>query len=159
MLTRSRQYLIGALLAAAIALAGLPAPAAAQGFLLVDLNQSSTNVTLTTTTEKDVIASNVVNLQASSAQVLVLCYAQLTTGADTTTVTPTIRRGTGIAGTVINEVNVETITAAAGSTQAFFWMGTEQRSAGALQYSCTLDQAGASADGTSLFQAIAVMAR
>lgn len=82
-------------------------------------------------------------------------WAQLTTGTNTTAVTPRIRRGTTIAGTLIGEGNPVTIGAAAGSTEDFevdvVDSGADIASA---SYVLTLQQTAASANGSCLQAAI-----
>lgn len=82
-------------------------------------------------------------------------WAQLTTGTNTTAVTPRIRRGTTITGTLIGEANPVTIGAAAGSTEDFEIdvsdLGADVASA---TYVLTLQQAGATANGSCLQAAI-----
>lgn len=152
----TRSAAIVAVLALAVLLT-LPAAAAAQGPGLFNFKTSSADVTITTTTEKDVITSDLTNTPRDEVRVVIICWAQLTTGTNTTGVTPHIRRGTGIAGTALTEANAETIKAAAGSTELFMWMASEQRAATAVQYSCTLTQAAASANGTVLQASILVL--
>lgn len=137
----------------------IPAPAAAQGPSVFDFNKATADVAIVTTTEKDIIASNLTNTPRDEVRVVILCWAQLTTGTNTTGVTPHIRRGTGIAGTLLTEANAETIKVAAGGTEMFFWMASEQRAATSIQYSCTLTQAAASANGSVLQAAILVLAQ
>jgi hypothetical protein len=142
-----------------LALMLVAASADAQGVRVLDYSCSSANVTLTTTAETVIVSSNLTATPRDEAEVVVLAYAQLTTGASTTAVTARIRRGTATSGTLVNEANAETIGPAAGSTAPYFAMFTEQRPASSLQYSLTLAQTAASANGTALQACILVLAR
>lgn len=118
---------------------------------------SATNVTLTTTSETVIISSAPVKVQRDTCLVHIRAWAQLTTGAATTTVTPRIRRGTAVGGTLVSEANAETVKAAAGSTEPFVIEAIEERSnVDMVQYSLTLAQASATGDGTALQAGIEV---
>lgn len=82
-------------------------------------------------------------------------WAELTTGTNTTSVTPRIRRGTDATGTLIGEGNPRAVAAAAGSTEEFDVEGVD---AGAdlsgATYVLTLQQAGATANGSCLRAAL-----
>jgi hypothetical protein len=145
--------------ALALALVLAAASARAQGVRVLDYSCTTTNVTLTTTAETVIISSNLTATPRDEAEVVVLAYAQLTTGAGTTAVTPRIRRGTATSGTLVNEANAETIGPAAGSTAPYFAMFTEQRPTSSLQYSLTLSQTGASGNGSALQACMLVIAR
>ena len=124
----------------------------------VGYNVSASNVTLTTTTEKVIISSGPLPLEYSGQEIVIIGWAQLTTGTDTTAVKPKIRRGTAITGTLVNEANSETVKAAAGSTEPFFCMAAESRAnENTVEYSFCLEQVGASADGTALQAGIIVL--
>lgn len=121
------------------------------------VNISATDVTITTTTETVIISSGAVILPFNTAQVLITAWAQLTTGAATTTVTPRIRRGTAVGGALVGEANAITIGAVAGSNEQFFIMVTEGRSGEqSVEYSLTLQQASATGNGTALQAGITV---
>lgn len=113
---------------------------------------------LVTTAETVVATSDVIQVPTATALVVVHAWAQLTTGAATTTVTPRIRRGTDTAGTLIGEANAVTIGAVAGSTEQFQAMASEQISGiGPLQYVFTLAQAAATGNGSALQAGIIVL--
>lgn len=78
-------------------------------------------------------------------------FAQLTTGASTTAVTPRIRRGSDITGTLIGEANPQQIAAAAGSTEELYIKAIDPNVdlAGGT-YVLTLQQTAASANGSNL---------
>lgn len=122
-----------------------------------DAQYSGTNVTITTTTEKAIINSNPIIVPFDTAVIVIRGYAQLTTGTGATTVTPRIRRGTAITGTLVGEANAEDVKAAAGSTEPFFILVTEARSTvDQVQYVLTLQQASATGNGTVLQASIEV---
>jgi hypothetical protein len=92
------------------------------------------------------------------AQVLILAYFQITTGANTTAITPRIRRGTTTSGTLVNEANAEQVFAAAGSSESRLLMAFEVRSnEDSLSYVLTAQGTGSSADNTCLQAGIAVL--
>lgn len=135
------------------------APAAAQGPSVFAYATCTTDVTLTTTTENIACSSPALAVPRGEANVVVVCYMQTTTGAGTTGVIPRIRRGTAITGTLVSEENTITIAAAAGSTETHAMQVSEERAATAVEYSCTMDQVGATGNGTVLYSSILVLAR
>ncbi len=121
-------------------------------------NSSATDVTLVTTTETVIITSDLIALPSETVLVYVLGWAQLTSGAATTTVTPRLRRGAAITSPLLGEANAETIKTAAGSTEAFIIALTETvQNLATVQYSLTLQQAAATGDGTVLQASILVL--
>jgi len=108
--------------------------------------------------EVAVSAANVpLSVSKSSCRCLIKAWAQLTTGTNTTSVKPRIRRGADATGTLVNEANIEQVKAAAGSTEFFFTMALDERAnVSSVQYTLTLEQAGASADGSSIQAGIEV---
>ena len=124
-----------------------------------EATSSGTNVTLTTTSETVVVTSPVLVLPADRVQLYILAWGQLTTGTGTTTVTPRIRRGTTTGGTLIGEANAEQVKAAAGSTEPFLIALVDNvTDLVSVQYVFTLQQAGATADGTFLQGSMLVLA-
>ena len=122
------------------------------------INFATANVTLTTTTENVAVSSGPIVTPFETHRIVILAWGQLTTGAGTTTVTPRIRRGTAITGTLVGEANAEQVKAAAGSTETFVIMVSEDRAnLESVEYSLTLQQAGATGDGTVLQSAILVL--
>jgi hypothetical protein len=118
---------------------------------------SGTDVTLTTTAETAIISSDPVRLPVATGRVLVRAWAQLTLGTACTAVTPRIRRGVGVAGALVGEGNAEQIKTVAGSTEPFYLEAVEQRAGeDAVQYTFTLQQTGATGNGTALQYAIEV---
>lgn len=148
------------LLALVVALLVGTQSTAAQGPRILAYTSFTTDVTLTTTTETVIVSSGPVVSVRDTTEVVVIAWAQLTTGAATTTVTPRIRRGTTTAATLVGEANAETVKAAAGSTEPFVALVTEQiAGAGNFQYSLTLAQASATGNGSALHGGIVVLAR
>jgi hypothetical protein len=150
---------IGALVLALAWLAGA-APAAGQGFNQVGFAVTTTAVTLTTTTENVAVSSGPVTATRPTVNVCVIGYAEVTTGADTTDLTPRIRRGTAITGTLVSEENDIDVQAAAGSTEQIMGMACEQRSnVATVEYSFTVDQVGATGNGSVVYAVIMVFVR
>lgn len=111
-----------------------------------------------TTAETVAATSDVVNVPREDSVVIIIAWAVLTLGTNTTAVTPRIRRGATAAGTAIGDANTEQIKTAAASNEPFFKFATEQiQGAGNVQYSLTLQQTGASANGTILEAGILVL--
>lgn len=145
--------------ALALALALGPAPPA-RAHVVKDLGATtfSADVTLTTTSETVIVSSDLVLTPFATSRVVVIAWAQLTTGAATTTVTPRIRRGTTTSGTLVSEANAVTIGAAAGSTEQYYAIAFEERGAtDRVQYSLTLQQASATGNGTAVQGGIVVV--
>jgi len=118
---------------------------------------TTTNVTLTTTAETVIVSSGRVPVPHHTCLVHIRAWAQLTTGAGTTAVTPRIRRGTNTTGTLVGEANAETIKVTAGGTEPFGVEAIERRSnQESVEYSLTLEQTGATGNGTALQAAIEV---
>lgn len=137
-----------------------PPGAQAQLPMQTAFSVSATNTTLTTTSETVIISSPPATAWKNVVNVCVFAWAQLTTGAATTTVTPRIRQGTTTSGTLVNEANAVTIGAAAGSTEQFLAMACEDRSnVASVDYSLTLQQASATGNGTALQAGILVFVR
>lgn len=157
---RARVLGITLALAVVAALGVTPGPAAAQGFTQVAFNTSTTDVTLVTTAETVIVSSGPATAPRQTTGVCVLAWAQLTTGTNTTSVTPRIRRGTSTSGTLVSGADLITIGAAAGSNEQYYAMACEERAnVASVEYSFTLSQAGASANGTALQAGIIVFAR
>jgi hypothetical protein len=120
------------------------------------LTQTS-DITLTTTSETVIISSGRVTVPSQTCLVLIRAWAQLTNGTGTTAVTPRIRRGTTTSGTLVSEANAEPVKTAAGSIEPYSMIASEQRSdQESVEYSFTLQQTGASGNGTAVQAAIEV---
>lgn len=115
-------------------------------------SEVTANTTLVTTAETVVATISNVSTYQPGEKIHLSAQAQLTTGVGTTAVTPRIRRDS-VTGTVVNEANAITIGAAAGSTESFEVQCEDSFSGEVANqtYVFTLEQAGASANGTALF--------
>lgn len=114
----------------------------------------TTNVTLVTTAETVVRTLSGVTT-GRAVRILLRGWCQLTTGTNTTGVIPRIRRGVDATGTLVDEGNTVTIGAAAGSTEQFSLVVREdEMDASGLTYVFTLEQVGATANGTCLVAAL-----
>jgi hypothetical protein len=121
------------------------------------VDTSTANVTVPTTTETVIITSGRAPVPLATVRAVVTAWVQLTTGAGTTAVTPRIRRGSAVTDPLVGEATAEAVKAAAGSTEPFTITVSETLdNAEAANYSVTLQQTGATADGTALQAAIAV---
>lgn len=78
---------------------------------------SGTDVTLTTTSEIEVIQLDGVTTGAGGGRITLRGSVQVTTGTGATALTLRVRRGTSTAGTLVGEANAVQIEAAAGSTE------------------------------------------
>lgn len=118
-------------------------------------NSSGTNVTLTTTDEVEVIQVDGVTTGTGGRRLTIKGFAQITTGTGTTGLTLRIRQGTTVSGTLVGEANVEQVEAVAGSTEGHDIQVTAD--VGDLigeSFVLTVQQAGASGNGTSLQAAL-----
>lgn len=126
--------------------------------LAIEPKVDATNVTLVTTAQTVIISSNPMAQERPICNYLILAYAKVTTGTNITTMLPLIRRGTATTGTLVNESNVVTAGAAAGSNECFFaWAFDTQSDISQAQYCLTLTQAGADGNGTVLESGIVVV--
>jgi hypothetical protein len=122
-----------------------------------EVNVDATNVTLTLTTEKAVIVSPLLTQERASATYLIKAWAQVTTGTNITGMSAKIRRGTTISGTQVNETNIITVGAAAGSNEVFTaWAMDTQTEISQAQYVFCLLQVAADGNGTVLQSGIEV---
>ena len=119
---------------------------------------TSTNSTITTTTEQVAVSSPLARGYRNSAIVVVIGYAEVTLGTGTTAITPRIRRGTAITDTLVTEANALQIQTAAGSSEHYHMTAMEQVIGEfCTAYSFTLLQTAASANGTILAAGICVI--
>lgn len=151
-----RRVLVGLLVLALVV--SVPVPARAHVVKDLGATTFAADVSLVTTAETVVVSSDLLLTPFNTSRVVVIAWAQLTTGASTTAVTPRIRRGTTTSGTLVSEANAVTIGAAAGSTEQFFAVAFEERGGtDRVQYSLTLQQTAASANGSALQGGIVVL--
>ncbi len=124
----------------------------------VSHNFSTTDVTITTTTERIIIAAPEIAVTRQTVFAMILGWGQLLIGTDCTHVIPRIRRGTLITDTLIGEATSEEIKTAAADREPFFIMvGEELSAAAAVEYLFSLQQTAASANGTVAHAAILVL--
>src|SRR4051794_25510635 len=97
------------LLLLAVLWLGAEGPVHAQDFRCVGYATFTTNVPLTTTSETVVVSSTTACAPRPDSEVIIFAYAQLTTGTNTTAVTPRIRRGATTSGTLVGEANAEQV--------------------------------------------------
>lgn len=107
------------------------------------------DTTLTTTSETVVATLDAPSPNRAGVIVTVRGWAQLTSGTGTTAVTPRIRRGTTVSGDLVGEGNPVDVTA--GDT-ADHSITTDDPpgEVSSLNYVLTLEQTGATADGTAV---------
>lgn len=114
--------------------------------------QVATDATVTTTTEKIVAQIDNVSVPRPGAKVRLFGSIVITTGTNTTALTPRWRRGTTITDTVVGESNARQVAAAAGSTEELAHSVEDTPGEIAKQsYVLTVQQTAASADGTVVF--------
>lgn len=115
------------------------------------------NVTLTTTTEEALVSIARITLPTDEARVVILGWFQITSGAGTTAITPRIRRGTTVSAALVGEANAVALGAAAGETEHLvIQVADELRLTDTVEYVLTVQQTGATGNGTALQAAIAV---
>lgn len=123
-----------------------------QGF-----TQNTNPVTLTTTAETLIIASNPIDQPQGCGFALVLAYFSVSLSAATTTITLRVRRGNGITGTVVATSGaigsgVDASVVYADGFNAVDTVPVQDLA----QYSLTMQMAGASGNSTTSLQSIAV---
>ena len=124
----------------------------------VGFNVVTTDVTLVTTAETVIVSAPPIAVVRQSMFALVIGWAQLLIGTSVTAVTPRIRRGPAITSPLISDDIAEEIKTAAADIEPFFMMAGEQLSNVAdVEYSFTLEQAAAAANGTVSQAAILVL--
>lgn len=117
-----------------------------------------TNITLVTTTEAVVVTAPTISVPRQAVLAFVFGWALVTTGADTTSLQPRIRRGSSISGTIISDVNIQQIKGAVGTNESVFLMASEElANQSEAQYVYTMGQIDATANGLSLEAAILVL--
>jgi len=121
------------------------------------VQHSTTDVTVTTTSETVAIASGAVKVPSQTCLVHIRAWCQLLLGVGATAVTPRIRRGNSTAGAQIGDAIAEAVKTAAGSSEPFVIEVTERRSnEDTVEYCLTVAQTGATGNGTVQQAAIAV---
>ncbi len=124
----------------------------------VSHNFSTTDVTITTTTERIIIAAPAIAVTRQTVFAMILGWGQLLIGTDCTHVIPRIRRGTLITDTLIGLGTAEEIKTAVGDREPFFIMVGEELSAtAAVEYLFSLQQSNATGNATASQAAILVL--
>lgn len=124
----------------------------------VGFNYTQDNVAIVGTTETAIITTPRTSLVRQTMTAFVLGWVQMITGTNTTTVSPRLRRGATIAGTLISENNAEGIKVAVGVVETFLAMAIEELSNIAeVRYTLSAAQAGATANGATRQQALIVL--
>lgn len=113
-------------------------------------SQEVANDTLVTTAETVVCTLDGISTPGRRT-VRVKGWVQVTTGTGATTLTPRIRRGTGVTGTLIDEANAITLQAAAGGTEELELTAEDEGvDLANASYVLTVQQAAATGNGTAL---------
>lgn len=109
--------------------------------------RATADTTIVTTTEVVTVTSEPVKVPRATMRALIVAYINVDSGAGTTAVTPRIRSGSAITGTVRSEEIAQETTAA----EAHEWVVTAEEILGNVDevvYSATVQQTGASGNGT-----------
>lgn len=115
----------------------------------------TTDLTVSTTTETIAATSDPVTPPRAGVRAFIRAYVIMTAGTGTTAITAAIRAGTLVTGTLVSEQHA--VSATAGDTVLLVVMGEQVLGdVGQAQYNVTVDQTGASADGTVLEAGIEV---
>lgn len=110
----------------------------------------TTDTPITTTTEQ-VVATISGIVTGRKEDIRLTGNMQVTTGGSTTALTPRIRRGTGITGTVVGEGNPLQVATAAGGTEELTLSCVDTaRDVSGESYVFTVQQTGAAANGSCL---------
>ena len=114
-------------------------------------NQNASDVTLVTTTETIIATVSGVSTYKPGEKLLIAASATITNGTNTTALTFRVRRDS-ITGTVVNNADPVQIETAAGSTEDHELVCEDNLSGEIANatYVLTVQQTGASANGTSL---------
>lgn len=109
--------------------------------------QVAAAVAITTTTEKVAATTTPISTDGTNQTVNIDASGEVTTGTGTTSIQIRVRRGTGITGTQVG--TTQNITTTAGSLYPFsVQQGDTPGEVAAQQYVVTVQQVGASANGT-----------
>lgn len=108
---------------------------------------SSASTTLTTTTETAVLTMNGLNTRGPSDTIMFEGQGKVASGTGVTAVTATLRRGSGITGTIVAVAEPQPL--AASTTGTFTWSFVDAPGEIAnASYTVTLTQVGATGNGT-----------
>lgn len=116
---------------------------------------ATVDVTVVGTTETVVITKTNVSTQNPNARVRLFGWCVVTPGTDATSVILTVRRGTGITGTIVGEIATQTLVA--GAAQQIMLDISVEDTPGEISgasYVMTVTQAGGVANGNCLTSAL-----
>lgn len=108
------------------------------------------NVTLTTTSETIVCTISGADVTQEGDQVIIEGFAQVTTGAGTTSLQLRVRRGTTLSGPQVGQTAQQTCTAAA-PAQIGIQVDDVPPESSNLSYVLTVQQVGATGNGTAVW--------
>lgn len=120
--------------------------------------ERSTDTSVTATTETQAVLVSGVTTVRAGTKVLISAHVQMTVGTGGTAVTPRVRRGSDQTGTVVNEANAVTATAANVIDLDVMCEDTPGEVAG-QEYELTVQQTAATAAGTVSFATMSVEAK
>jgi hypothetical protein len=113
--------------------------------------QTTSDTALVTTAETIVATVTGVTVPRPGTKVILTGVCQVTTGTNTTALTPRIRRGAAITDTLVGEANPQQIATAAGNTETVEYMAEDTPGEVFNQtYVLTVQQTAASANGSAL---------
>lgn len=147
---------LSSLLGALLILSGASSVNARQ-LLATETTCTGTDVTVTTTAETVVGTQAAPVPQTTGFVARIRFYGIITTSADSASYKLRARRSS-VSGTAIGDAIAQTITVAAGSTEFFYFEGTDERSGSfsSLTYVSTIEIASASATSTVGWNCITV---
>jgi hypothetical protein len=113
------------------------------------VQHSTSDVTVTTTSETVAITSGPVMVPAETCLVHIRAWCQMIAGTGTTAITPRIRRGSTTSGTLVGEGNALVATVSASAANTIMIEATEWRQQqNQVEYCLTVQQTAATANGT-----------
>lgn len=123
--------------------------------MVMQANQVTTSQTITTTTEKALLVTTPMNdgIPGAMQPIRIAGTVNITPGTGTTAVVIRVRQGNGITGTVVGSALTHTVTAGNAIQLAYSAEDTSSwlTQAGGGSYSVTVQQTGASGNGTVNF--------
>lgn len=113
----------------------------------VEAGHATADTAIVTTAETVAVSTGEVLVGPGAKRVVLLGWAQVTTGAGATSVTPRIRRGTAVTDTLVDEANAQAQAASTAAHLNIFAIDDDPGE-GKFRYSLTVAQAGATGNGT-----------
>lgn len=112
---------------------------------------SSANIAVSTTDEVGLMGSGDVPVGVQTCLVHIRAWCQMTSGTGTTGITARLRRGEAGNNVVVGEANGVTLAATAGGNEQVVVEAVERReNVGSVSYDFSVQQAGATGNGTFL---------